>query len=178
MMLVIFIFKPLKAYNEEYFMSANENKYISNYVHFFPITTRWMDNDIFGHINNVNYYSYFDTVVNQFLIEKADFKPQTSEQIGFMVESSCQYFSPISYPEKLIGAVRVNRLGNSSVEYGVAIFKEDDDVASAAGRMTHVFVERRTQKPTPINKTLRVVMEKSMIDVCDKESIKKVGKDD
>ncbi|MFT4929158.1 MAG: acyl-CoA thioester hydrolase [Phenylobacterium sp.] len=130
----------------------------SDYVYFFPITTRWMDNDMFGHINNVNYYSYFDTAVNQFLIEYAGFNPATSEQIGYIVASNCQYLSPLAHPEQLLGGVRVNRLGNSSVEYGVAIFKADQLSASAVGQMTHVFVDRISEKPSAIVDTMRNAM--------------------
>lgn len=155
----------------------NENQQIANYVHLFPVTTRWMDNDMFGHVNNVNYYSYFDTVVNQFLIEKANFNPHSSEQIGFIVDSSCQYISPLSYPEKLIGAVRVNRLGSSSVEYGVAIFKEGEVQASATGKMTHVFVQRQSQKPSAIEGELRSAMNNAMVNNKVDEQLKVVKND-
>ena len=136
----------------------------SAYVHFYPITTRWMDNDIFGHVNNVNYYSFFDTIVNQFLIENAGFEPSTSEQIGFIVSSQCQYLHSLAYPEKLLGAVRINKVGNSSVEYGVAIFKENSDTAAATGQLTHVFVNRKTEKPTPINDSMRKAMQAAMLE--------------
>jgi acyl-CoA thioester hydrolase len=131
----------------------------SDFVFYFPITTRWMDNDMFGHVNNVNYYSYFDTIINQFLIEQAEFVPQQSQQIGFIVKSSCRYISPVSYPQKLIGALRVDRIGNSSVDYAVGIFKENEDVASAVGCLTHVFVDRDSHKPTPI----KGIMHKAML---------------
>ena len=135
----------------------------SDFVFYFPITTRWMDNDMFGHVNNVNYYSYFDTIINQFLIEQAGFVPQKSEQIGFIVKSSCNYISSVSYPEKLVGAFRVDRIGNSSVDYAVGIFKENEDVASAMGYLTHVFVDRNTHKPTAIKGTLREAMLSAII---------------
>ena len=130
----------------------------SDFVFYFSITTRWMDNDMFGHVNNVHYYSYFDTVINQFLIEQADFVPQKSEQIGFIVKSSCRYISPISYPQKLIGALRVDRIGNSSVDYALGIFKENDEIASAVGYLTHVFVDRNSHQPTSIKKIMREAM--------------------
>ena len=130
----------------------------SDFVFYFPITTRWMDNDMFGHVNNVNYYSFFDTIINQFLIEQAEFVPQQSEQIGFIVKSSCSYISPVSYPQKLIGALRVDRIGNSSVDYGVGIFKEDEEAASAVGCLTHVFVDRNSHLPTPIKGTMHKAM--------------------
>jgi acyl-CoA thioester hydrolase len=135
----------------------------TDFLFFFPITTRWMDNDMFGHVNNINYYSYFDTVVNQFLIEQAGFDPMTSAQIGFIVKSNCNYISSVSYPEKLIGAFRVDRLGKSSVDYSVGIFKQDEDTASAVGCLTHVFVDRHTQKPTPIQGEMREAMLWAMV---------------
>jgi acyl-CoA thioester hydrolase len=122
-----------------------------------------MDNDMFGHVNNINYYSYFDTVVNQFLIEQAGFDPMTSAQIGFIVKSNCNYIRSVSYPEKLIGAFRVDRLGKSSVDYSVGIFKQDEDTASAVGCLTHVFVDRHTQKPTPIQGEMREAMLSAMV---------------
>jgi acyl-CoA thioester hydrolase len=135
-----------------------DGQLISDFVFYFPITTRWMDNDMFGHVNNVHYYSYFDTVINQFLIEQAEFVPQESEQIGFIVKSSCRYISPLSYPQKLIGALRVDRIGNSSVDYAVGIFKDNEQLASAVGCLTHVFVERHSHQPTPIKEMMRKVM--------------------
>jgi acyl-CoA thioester hydrolase len=140
-----------------------EGQLKSDFVFYFPITTRWMDNDMFGHVNNVNYYSYFDTIINQFLIEQAGFVPQKSQQIGFIVKSSCSYFSPVSYPQKLVGALRVDRIGNSSVDYAVGIFKENQNVASAVGCLTHVFVDRDSHKPTVIKGMLREAMLSAII---------------
>jgi acyl-CoA thioester hydrolase len=120
---------------------------------------------MFGHVNNVNYYSYFDTVINQFLIEQGSFVPQKSQQIGFIVKSSCSYISPVSYPQKLIGALRVDRVGNSSVDYAVGIFKENQEVASAVGSLTHVFVDRDSHKPTPITGVLREAMLSAVIPI-------------
>lgn len=122
-----------------------------------------MDNDMFGHVNNVNYYSYFDTIINQFLIEQAGFVPQKSQQIGFIVKSSCSYISPVSYPQKLVGALRVDRIGNSSVDYAVGIFKQNEEVASAVGCLTHVFVDRNSHKPTAIKGMLREAMLSAVI---------------
>lgn len=130
----------------------------SDFVFYFPITTRWMDNDMFGHVNNVIYYSFFDTIINQFLIEQAGFAPQQSEHIGFIVKSSCSYISPVSYPQKLVGALRVDRIGNSSVDYSVGIFKENEEVASAVGCLTHVFVDRNSHQPTPIKGLMHKAM--------------------
>ena len=135
----------------------------TDFLFFFQITTRWMDNDMFGHVNNVNYYSYFDTVVNQFLIAQAGVNPMTSAQIGFIVKSSCHYISSVAYPQELIGAFRVDRLGSSSVDYSVGIFKKNQDTASAVGCLTHVFVDRDTQKPTPIECSMRDAMLSAMV---------------
>jgi acyl-CoA thioester hydrolase len=135
----------------------------SDFVFYFPITTRWMDNDMFGHVNNVHYYSYFDTVINQFLIEEAGFVPQKSEQIGFIVKSSCRYISPLSYPQKLIGALRVTRIGHSSVDYALGIFKESEEVASAIGQLTHVFVDRISHQPTPVKGIMLKAMTLAML---------------
>lgn len=126
-----------------------------------PITTRWMDNDMYGHVNNVHYYSYFDTVINQFLIEKAEFNPVTSPQIGFIVKSSCEYLRPVSYPQKLSAGCKVERIGRSSVDYVVAIFDENDEL-SAVGNLTHVFVDRQTQKPMPISGKLLEALRAAM----------------
>ncbi|WP_298632663.1 thioesterase family protein [uncultured Umboniibacter sp.] len=127
----------------------------SDYHYFAPISTRWMDNDMFGHVNNVTYYSYFDTVANGYLIERGGFQPTLSPVIGYIVSSSCAYHRSIAFPDAIEGGFRVNRLGNSSVEYGVAIFKQGEDEACAHGTMTHVFVDRETEKPQPIEGQMR-----------------------
>lgn len=128
-----------------------------------PLTTRWMDNDVYGHVNNVTYYSYFDTIVNRYLIDAANFSIQHSPVIGFIVQSECNYFSSIAFPEALEGAFRVNRLGNTSVEYGVAIFKEGQSDVSAYGTMTHVFVDRISKQPMPIEGDLRRMLAMAII---------------
>lgn len=127
---------------------------------FLPITTRWMDNDIYGHVNNVTYYSYFDTVANTYLIEEGGLDIHNGDTIGFVVNSQCNYHSAIAYPDQLEGALRVNRLGNSSVEYGIGIFKAGEEKPSATGTFTHVFVKRDTQRPTPIPDQIRAALEK------------------
>lgn len=131
----------------------------SAFKHFQDVQTRWMDNDVYGHVNNVVYYSYFDSVVNTYLIEKGGLDIQNGTQIGFIVNSSCVYQKSIAFPEALVGALRVNRIGNSSVDYGVALFKEGEDEACAHGVMTHVFVDRETNKPSPITGQLREALE-------------------
>ncbi|WP_232299940.1 acyl-CoA thioesterase [Colwellia sp. MT41] len=127
------------------------------------ITTRWMDNDVYGHVNNVTYYSYFDSIANNYLIEHAGFDIQTSPIIGYIVSSACNYYTSIAFPDKIFGAFRVNRIGNSSVEYGVAIFKQGQESACAYGTMTHVFIDRVTEKPAKIEGVLKAAFEQALI---------------
>lgn len=123
------------------------------------ITTRWMDNDIYGHVNNVAYYSFFDTAANHFLIERGGLDIAAGPVIGLVVESKCSYHAPLAYPERLRAGVRVDNLGNRAVTYGIAIFSESDDRAAAHGHFVHVFVDRATRTPTPIPDTLRAALE-------------------
>lgn len=132
----------------------------ADYGFFLPITTRWMDNDLYGHVNNVTYYSYFDTVANTYLIEAGGLDIHHGDTIGFVVSSQCQYHSAIAYPDKIEGALRVNRLGNSSVEYGIGIFREGEPQVCASGTFTHVFVNRDSQRPTPIPEPIRRALER------------------
>ena len=134
-----------------------------SYRYFLPITTRWMDNDLYGHVNNVVYYSYFDTIANHFLIKQGGLDIHDGDIVGFVVNSQCSYKSAIAYPEPIEGGFRVNRLGNSSVEYGIAIFKEGSDSACAVGTFTHVFVDRASQRPTPIPERLRAALESVLV---------------
>lgn len=136
----------------------------SDYFIFFDIATRWSDNDAYGHVNNVTYYAYFDTIINRYLIEHGGFDIQHSQQIGYIVNSQCAYHASIAFPEALIGGLRVNRVGSSSVEYGVAIFKQGQEIACAHGQMTHVFVDRETEKPLKIDGVLRAALEKARMD--------------
>ena len=126
-----------------------------DYKVFHPINTRWMDNDVYGHVNNVTYYSYFDTAVNHYLIQQGGLDIQHSPIVGYVVESNCTYRKGIAYPDRIEVGLRVNRLGNSSVEYGLGIFKEGDSEACAYGSFVHVFVERAKEKSAPIPGPLR-----------------------
>jgi len=130
----------------------------SDFVAFEEIHSRWMDNDAYGHINNVVYYSFFDTAVNRYLIERKVLDVLKSEAIGFVIETQCKYFSPIAYPDLIHVGLKVTHLGNSSVKYEVAIFKNDDDIASAAGSFVHVYVNRSTNKPTHIPQDVREIL--------------------
>jgi acyl-CoA thioester hydrolase len=131
-----------------------------HYRYFLPITTRWMDNDVYGHINNVTYYSYFDTVANHYLIHEGGLDILSSPIIGLVVESQCTYRAPLAYPDRLRAGLRVNKLGNRSVTYGIAIFKEGEDQAAAQGYFVHVFVDRQSRKAVAIPDRLRVALER------------------
>mgnify|MGYP002856637324 FL=1 len=137
----------------------------ADYPHIAPIQTRWADNDIYGHVNNVTYYAYFDTVVNCYLIDEGGLDIQDGTVVGFAVETTCRFFKPVAYPEKLSAGLRVARLGNSSVQYEIAIFKEGEEEAAAAGHFVHVFVDRTTDKPTPIPVKIRAALEKLLVGV-------------
>ena len=126
-----------------------------DYPHLQPIGTRWHDNDIYGHVNNVTYYSYFDSAVNAYLIEVGGLDIHNGEVVGFVVSSSCDYFASIAFPECIEVGLRVAKLGNSSVQYELAVFKQGEDEACAAGRFVHVFVERASNRPLPIPERLR-----------------------
>ena len=126
---------------------------------FRPIPTRWMDNDVYGHVNNVVYYSYFDTAVNAHLVEKGVLDPATSPVTGLVVETSCTYFESISFPETVEAGIAVTALGRSSVTYRVAIFKAGGELAAAQGRFTHVYVDRASGRPAEIPAETRAVME-------------------
>lgn len=135
----------------------------TDYRHFQPITTRWHDNDIYGHVNNVVYYSYFDSAVNTYLIERGGLDIHDGEVVGFVVSSACDYFSSIAFPDALEVGLRVGNLGNSSVQYELAIFKAGEAQACAAGRFVHVFVERVSNRPTPIPAGLRQALEALLV---------------
>jgi acyl-CoA thioester hydrolase len=130
------------------------------YRYFLPITTRWMDNDVYGHINNVIYYSYFDTVANHYLIHEGGLDILSSPIIGLVVESQCTYRAPLAYPDRLRAGLRVDKLGNRSVTYGIAIFKEGADQAAAHGYFVHVFVDRQSRKAVAIPARLRAALER------------------
>ena len=139
-------------------MADTKNEARSGYRHFQIIPTRWMDNDAYGHVNNVVYYSYFDTVVNQYLIEAGALVIESSPVIGLVVETGCRYFAPITFPDRVEAGLRVARLGNSSVRYEVGLFRNDDPEPAASGHFVHVYVDRETRRPTPLPDALRAVL--------------------
>lgn len=125
------------------------------YRHFLPIATRWMDNDAYGHVNNVVYYAYFDTVVNAYLIAAGVLDIANSPVIGLVVETGCKYFSAVAFPDEIDAGLRVAKLGNSSVRYEIALFRRGSDVAVAQGHFVHVYVERTSRRPVPLPGPLR-----------------------
>ena len=126
---------------------------------FRPIPTRWHDNDVFGHVNNVVYYSWFDTGVNAWLIENGFLDPKTSPVVGLVVETTCTYFESVAFPETVEIGLGVERLGASSVTYRLGIFRQGGVMAAAQGRFTHVYVERVTQRPVPIPDPVRAALQ-------------------
>jgi acyl-CoA thioester hydrolase len=134
------------------------------YRHFLEIPTRWMDNDVYGHVNNVVYYSYFDTVVNGYLISSDALDIEKSSVIGLVVETQCRYFKPITFPDAVRAGLRVARLGNSSVRYEVGIFRNDEETAAAQGHFVHVYVDREERRPTTLPPEMREALEKILVE--------------
>lgn len=125
------------------------------YRYFRGITTRWMDNDVYGHVNNVTYYSYFDTIVNGYLIEQGALDIAGSDVVGLVVETTCNYFKPVTFPDRVTGALRVAHVGTSSVRYEIGIFRGDEQSAAAQGHFVHVYVDRATTKPAPLSAAMK-----------------------
>ena len=137
------------------------------YRAFVPITTRWMDNDAYGHVNNVVYYSFFDTAVNAWLVEAGLLALARPETIGLVVRTECDYFAPLSFPEPVEAGVAVERVGASSVTYRVGIFAAGADQASAAGRFTHVYVDAADRRPRPLSDAWRTALHGLVVDETD-----------
>ena len=131
-----------------------------DYRYFMTITTRWMDNDVYGHINNVQYYSYFDTAVNRYLIDRGVLDIHHGDVIGLVVETHCNFFSSAAFPQDIEAGIRVAHLGRSSVRYEVGLFVGDRDQAIAQGHFVHVYVDRASEKPVNIPDSLRSVLSK------------------
>ena len=131
----------------------------SAYRYFRDITTRWMDNDVYAHVNNVVYYSWFDTAVNAYLLEHKVLDLGGSPTIGLVVENGCSYFSSITFPDLVCAGLRVARLGRSSVRYEIGLFANDEEKASAQGHFVHVYVDRVTRRPTALPADLRRALE-------------------
>lgn len=124
-----------------------------------PIQTRWMDNDHYGHVNNVAYYSFFDTAVNGFLIDATGTDIRELPAIGIVAETGCQFFKSLCFPDAVDAALAVERLGSTSVIYRIALFRVGDDEPCAVGRFVHVYVDRTTRAPVPIPSVVRSVLE-------------------
>jgi acyl-CoA thioester hydrolase len=140
----------------------------ADFPHVLAIQTRWNDNDVYGHVNNVVFYAYFDTVINRWLIAEGGLDPATSEVVGLCVESQCRYLRPASYPEQLEAGLRVSKVGRSSVRYEIGIFRQAKDDPSkdellALGYFVHVFVDRAGRRPTPIPPRLRAAVERLLV---------------
>lgn len=130
----------------------------SSYPHVVPLSTRWSDNDAYGHLNNVIYYSLFDTAVNRHLLDHGVLDIAGSPVIAFVIETRCTYFTSLAYPDPIEVGLKVVKLGTSSVTYEVAIFRADQDRAAAVGSFTHVYVDRATNRPTPIPDKIRALL--------------------
>lgn len=131
----------------------------AGYQAFRTITTRWMDNDVYGHVNNVVYYSWFDTVVNAHLIERGALDIHGGDTIGLVVETQCNYFAPVAFPQQVEAGLRVARMGSSSVRYEVGLFLADEPLTVAKGHFVHVYVDRVTRRPAPLPARLKSVLE-------------------
>ncbi|MDQ8036725.1 MAG: thioesterase family protein [Pedobacter sp.] len=136
---------------------------IDSFPHILPLTTRWMDNDVYGHVNNVQYYSYFDTAVNHYLIEKGWLDIQNGGVVGLVVETRCTYHASVAFPDELEVGLRVERLGNSSVRYGIAIFRKGETEAAAEGYFIHVYVDRKSNTPVSLPADLRAILEPLLV---------------
>ena len=139
-------------------MTTISKKTRADYQFFFFIQTRWADNDVYGHVNNVTYYSYFDTAANALLIQHAQFDFKTSPIIGLVVESKCTYFSELSYPEVIDVAVAIQKIGRSSVTYNISIFKQNQSEPAAQGYFVHVFVDRHSRQSVELPNSIREVL--------------------
>ncbi len=133
----------------------------ADYPYFCPIQTRWADNDVYGHINNVVYYAWFDTVVNSFLIERSALDIHQGSCIGLVVETHCNYFSPLAFPQKIDAGLRVAHIGSSSVRYELGLFAADNaqSLCAAKGHFVHVYVDKITRRPVQLPERLQHVLE-------------------
>ena len=144
-------------------MSREKEIKRKDYKVFYPMSTRWMDNDIYGHVNNVTYYSYFDTAVNKYLIENAGLDIHNSPIVGYVVHSNCNYVSGLSFPDVIEIGLRVDKIGNSSVTYAIGVFKKGAEKVSARGEFIHVFVNRKENKSVSIPKSILIALKKIKI---------------
>ena len=137
----------------------------SDYNFFTKLSTRWNDNDIYGHMNNIIYYALFDTAVNKWLIKNNLVDIKNGKNIGLIVQSGCNYFSSFQYPEDIDAGIRVTKIGTSSVRYEVGLFKEIDEISSADGFFVHVYVDRKTNNPSPLNYDFKKTLDTIFVDL-------------
>lgn len=135
----------------------------ADYPHFLAIPTRWIDNDVYHHVNNAVYYTFFDTVINQYLMEAGGLDFVQGGVIGLAVETFCQFQKPIAFPDVVDAGMRVGNLGNSSVRYEIGLFRQGDDDIAAVGHFVHVFVKSETRRPTPIPDKMRAALQHLMV---------------
>lgn len=133
------------------------------YRHFLALSTRWNDNDVYGHVNNVVYYAFFDTVINRFLVEEGGLDIHAGDAIGLAVETACSFLRPLRFPDALEAGLRVVHLGRSSVRYEVGIFLAGDERPAAHGHFVHVFVDRASRRPVAIPGALRAALERLVV---------------
>jgi acyl-CoA thioester hydrolase len=133
------------------------------YRHFLVLPTRWMDNDVYGHVNNVIYYSYFDTVVNGYLIDQGVLDIEKSSVIGLVVETQCRFFKPITFPDTVHAGLRVARLGDRSVCYEIGLYRNEEDTAAAQGHFVHDYVQRTTRRATALPPEMRKALERILV---------------
>ena len=141
-------------------MAKLEPELRDRYMHFETITTRWMDNDAYRHVNNVVYYSFFDTAVNRYMLNEGVLHLDSSATVSLVVETGCTFFSPISYPDLVQCGLRVAHLGTSSVRYEIGVFRNDDAQTAARGHFVHVCCDRASMAPVPMPGALRAALEK------------------
>ena len=135
----------------------------ADYPHATIIATRWMDNDVYGHVNNVVYYAYFDTIINRYLIAEGGLDIAHGRTIGLCVESLCRFKKPLAFPDEIDAGLRVAKLGTSSVRYELALFRTSDEHAAAVGHFVHVFVDRATRRPMAIEGAMRRALERLVV---------------
>ena len=136
----------------------------SDYRYFLEILTRWGDNDAYGHAGNVVYYSWYETVLSRWLIEVGAVDMGTTPIIGVMAENGCRFHAPVAFPDRISVALRAERIGNTSVRFGMAVFRGNEDTASASGHAVHVYVDRATQRlPQPLQEDFRRALEAILV---------------
>ena len=145
-------------------MTAEQPGSRADYRIFYEIPTRWMDNDVYGHVNNVHYYSYFDTAIAHFLMREGGLDPWRNKVIGFCVESACRFRRAARFPDQITAGLRVAKLGRTSARYEIGLFRDDDEEAAAHGYFVHVFVTRADQRPAPIPPAFRAALARLLPD--------------